>query len=258
MRNTEYDKARAFRMDCDEGLSAILAAMDTSGRYDTYKAIWWDTDAVVPAIRRSAKDRTFRLAVPIVWQSAPKEIIEEMFRILTDPTVYYATLRGKTLKNYLTSKEFIKNLRQIIPDHEEAKDPRIFAAVQRAKDLLYDRPSKVSNILICWRTEPADLFYSPIASVHPYARIIWLDPAMREAPKDLFDWIIFHAMCHIATFRTPSGRPHKKRMMRLLDRWEDHAEQEDMMDVIGWWVEYDLRYLQSENGEDGEAEEDER
>lgn len=244
------DFSEAFNIDTDEGLTMQVAILDDKGLYDEHRAMWWDTDSPIPLCNRDRKHRKFRIAVPIVWKAAPEDTLSLMLQQQVLCWHNYPTLEGKELKTYLQSQKFVKDLRRLVPHYvaSQTETADIRNAMRKARMLLSDRPSKTKDIIVTWRDEPADLMFSPIASTNPYARVIWLDPALMDEDTEMLDWVIYHEMCVMCALSYTNGKPKKTGLITLEDRFPYKERVVERMDALGWSFEYDTRKYKPDKG----------
>lgn len=249
------DFAETFNIDTNEGLSMQVAILDTKGIYDEHAAMWWDTDSPIPMCRRNRTARKFKIAVPVVWKSAPEDVLELMLQQQVECWHNYPTLEGKPLKTYLQSQKFVKDLRRLIPQYvpNHAKDPMIRTAMRNMSILLGDRPSKIKDIVVTWREEPADLMFSPVASTNQYARVIWLDPVLLEEEQEVINWVIYHEVCTICSLSYANGKPKKTQLKLLEGRFPRKEMWDEYMDSRGWTFEYDTRRYEYRKGDSEES-----
>ena len=257
--STRYDKERGYSVESDEGLSVEMARMDVNSRYDVHQAIWWNTDTPIPMAKRMRADRRMKLAVPLVWKSAPRDILDELLRTQVGAWHNYATIEGKVLREYMRSKQFVNDLRKLSPPIAIARDACVSEARREANVLLSDRPSKTKDIVVCWREEGADLLFSPIASTNQYARVIWLDPVLKKVPQDVLNWVVYHEFCTIVSLSMGNGKPKKHMLALLEERFPDRASATAVLDAEGYRFEYDTRFYEqrkdSDNPSDGAEDE---
>lgn len=247
----------AYDLMTDDGLSMELASLDHRRQYDVHQAIWWNTDTPIPMAKRLRKERKLKLAVPVVWKTAPKYILDDLLSHQVNCWHNYQTIEGKELKEYMKSRQFLSDMRALVPHFQICRDNNVSEARRKANVLLSDRPSKIRDIVVSWREEPADLLFSPIASTNPYARIIWLDPALKEAPQELLNWVVYHEFCLIVSTSLVNGRPKKNMMVPLEERFEHMEEILDVMDVMGYHFEHDMRRYEQRKEEDSASKDQE-
>lgn len=228
----------------DEGLSMAFALCDRDNRFDGHKAMWWNTDTPMPMVSRKTAKRQFKIAVPIVWKLAPREILEEFIDMEVNIWHHYSTIEGYNMKEYLKSEQFVNSLRKVLPPHPVAKESCVLHAKMRMWELFKDRPRKSSNIVVAWRSEPADLVFSPIVTTNRYGRVIWLDPVLIDAPQEMLDWIVFHEVSVILSMSYVTSRPRGQKMLYFERRFPNHEEIQVAMDAAGYNFEYDTRFME--------------
>lgn len=248
------EHSQAYDLNTDDGLSMAVALADKKNIYDEHQAIWWNTDTPIPQVSRLRKERKFKMALPVVWRTAPDYVLQNLLEAQVNCWHTYSVLEGKDIKAYVISRQFIMDMRKLIPPFTICRDGEVATARRRANMLLSDRPGKVKDTIVSWRDEPADLVFSPIASTNIYARVIWLDPALKDADQEMLDWVVYHEMCTIAAMAYTKGIP-KATMLKLLeDRFPNKDAIVERMDVMGWNLQYDTRYYQSRDKKDKTAE----
>lgn len=228
----------------DEGLSLAFALCDRNDKYDGHQAMWWNTDTPLPMVKRQEVKRQFKIAVPIVWKLAPREILEEFIDMEVNIWHHYSTIEGYNMKEYLKSEQFVNSMRKILPPHPTAKESCVMHAKLRMWTLFKDRPKKSSNIIVAWRPEPADLVFSPVVTTNRYGRVIWLDPVLIDAPQEMLDWIVFHEVSVILSMSYVTGRPRGQKMLYFERRFEHHEDIQMAMDAAGYNFEYDTRFME--------------
>ena len=250
----------SYDIHTDEGLSRLVSVLDAHKRFKMHQAIWWNTDSPLPLKTATPSTGVFKLAVPIVWRSAPMDILSGMLTQQVNSWHGYPTLEGKVLKDYMTSRKFITDLRRFTPPFTICRDPQVSEGRRNANILLGDRPSKTKDIIVSWRSDYADLLFSPIAGTNVYARVIWLDPALKEAPQEVLNWVVYHEFCIIVASSLVNGKPKKTMMTQLEARFPGLEMAQDIMDSEGWRFTYDMRTYELRKAEDsrgGHAQEKE-
>ena len=210
----------SYDIHTDEGLSRLVSVLDAHKRFKMHQAIWWNTDSPLPLKTATPSTGVFKLAVPIVWRSAPMDILSGMLTQQVNSWHGYPTLEGKVLKDYMTSRKFITDLRRFTPPFTICRDPQVSEARRNANILLGDRPSKTKDIIVSWRSDYADLLFSPIAGTNVYARVIWLDPALKEAPQEVLNWVVYHEFC-IIVGPSGAGKTTLLNMLGGMDRCDE-------------------------------------
>lgn len=226
----------------DDGLSVELGWMDKAGCYLHHEAIWYATDSPVPIVRRMVAKRTIRAAVPIVWRTAPREIVDALLDSILRSKVNSQMVFPKAVADYMESEEFLEAMRGLLPPTDD-RDTALWNAVKNARMLLSDRPRKFKNIRISWRSEPADLNLSPVVNSNYYAQTIWVDPVLKDAGMGVLCWVVYHEFCMTVSLNKCRGIVSKKKLQPLLDRYEgDIGPINDVLDAMNWRLPYDSRF----------------
>lgn len=220
----------------DAGLTTILGMLDEERRYLGHEARWFGSD--MPYTVRTVVDGGVTVGVPAVWYNAPFEVLclvlKETLERRDDRPRGFST---RAIRDHMLTRGFVRAMRGCIPLPQGGQDTMTRRACKRARSRLmgFARAEDTLRFEVLWRGTPMDPRYVPMASAHPYAMVVELDPRLKDESLETVTFAVFHemALC-VCTRPVPPFGIDAKRFVGAVCSFKDWKGHVRRFNDRGW------------------------